>query len=66
MANISGKQPEVSFCPKCKGSLRNIPRSKMKSKGYVRKDGSVSEHTHTYECCACGTRFEINQDRRPE
>ena len=63
MANRTGMQPDVKFCPKCKGDLRNIPRSEMKSQGYVRKDGTVSEHTHTYECFECGTRYEINQDR---
>ena len=63
MANKPGMQPDIKFCPKCKGELSNIPRSEMKSQGYVRKDGTVSEHTHTYECCECGTRFEINQDR---
>lgn len=63
MANKTGEQPDIKFCPKCYGELRNIARSEMKSKGYVRKDGSVSEYTHTYECCVCGTRFEINQDR---
>ena len=34
MANISGVQEDVKFCPKCKGNLRNIPRSEMKSKEY--------------------------------
>ena len=63
MANKPGMQLNVKYCPKCMSELRNIPRSEMKSKGYVRKDGSVSEHTHTYECRSCGTRFEINQDR---
>lgn len=63
MANIPGSQPDIKFCPKCKGDVENIPREKMKSKGYRRKDGSVSENTHTYECKGCKTRFEINQDR---
>jgi hypothetical protein len=63
MANKTGSQPEVKFCPSCKGELRNIPRSEMRSKGHIRKDGSVSEHTHTYECLNCNTRFEINQER---
>jgi len=63
MANKTGVQPDIEFCPKCKGDLRNVPRSEMKSKGYIRKDGSTSEYTHTYECRVCGTRFEINQDR---
>ena len=44
MANKTGVQPDVEFCPKCKGDLRNVPRSEMKSKGYIRKDGSTSEY----------------------
>lgn len=63
MANESGPQPDIKFCPICKGTLRNVPRSEMKSSGYVRKNGTVSEHTHTYQCNKCYTMFEINQDR---
>lgn len=63
MANLPGEQPDIKYCPACKRNLENIPRSKMRSKGYVRRDGTVSEHTHTYECSSCGKRFEINQDR---
>jgi uncharacterized protein with PIN domain len=63
MANLSGPQPDIKFCPVCKADVRNVPRSEMKFQGYVRKDGTVSEHTHTYECLACRERFEINQDR---
>ena len=63
MANLSGPQPEIKYCPICKSDLKNVPRSKMKSKGYVRRDGSVAEHTHTYDCLICSNRFEINQDR---
>jgi uncharacterized protein with PIN domain len=63
MANRTGPQPEVLFCPTCKGELLNIPRVQMKSKGYVRKDGTVSQFTHTYKCKECGNTFEINQDR---
>lgn len=63
MANIPGPQPDVKYCPSCRGELVNVPRSRMKSKGYTRTDGSVSEHTHTYECHECNNRFEINQDR---
>jgi len=65
MANLPGPQPDIKFCPVCKSNLKNVPRSKMKSKGYVRKDGTVSEDTHTYECNCCKNRFEINQDRDP-
>jgi uncharacterized protein with PIN domain len=63
MANLPGPQPYIKFCPICKSNLINVPRSKMKSRGYVRKNGTVSEHTHTYECTNCKNRFEINQDR---
>ena len=63
MANKPGPQPDVKFCPVCKSELRNIPRSEMKSRGYIKKDGKVSEYTHTYECLDCKQRFEINQDR---
>jgi hypothetical protein len=63
MANIPGLQPDIKYCPKCRADLRNVPRNKMKSRGYARKDGTVSEETHTYDCTKCGTRFEINQDR---
>ena len=51
------------FCPRCKGELRNVPRNKMRSPGYTRSDGTVAQHTHTYQCVACSTRFEINQAR---
>ena len=63
MANLPGPQPDIKFCPICKSDLINVPRSKMKSKGYARRDGKVSEHTHTYDCFKCKNRFEINQDR---
>lgn len=64
MANVSGPQADVQFCPKCKGALRNIPRAEMKTR-FRRKVGTVAEHTHTYECtdAGCKARFEINQDR---
>lgn len=63
MANKPGLQPEIKYCPVCKADLENVPRSEMKSAGYVRKNGTVSEHTHTYQCLNCNNRFEINQDR---
>jgi uncharacterized protein with PIN domain len=64
MANVRGPQPDVKFCPRCKGNLRNVPRGEMKSAGHKsRVDGSVSPHTHTYECLLCKTRFEINQNQ---
>jgi uncharacterized protein with PIN domain len=63
MANIRGPQPDIKYCPSCKGDLRNIPRAEMKSRGHVGADGKISEHTHTYQCIACKNTFEINQDR---
>jgi uncharacterized protein with PIN domain len=63
IANVSGAQPDIKYCSICKGNLENVLRSKMKSKGYIRKDGIVSEHTYTYDCLDCKNRFEINQDR---
>ncbi len=63
MANVSGPQPDVKYCPSYKSALRNIPREEMKSVGYLRADGTVSEHTHTYQCITCESTFEINQDR---
>jgi len=63
MANLSGPQPNVLFCPRCKGDLRNVARDEMRSKGYKRKDGTVSQDTHTYECRSCKHRFEINQEQ---
>ncbi len=63
MANKPGPQPDIKYCPICKDELRNVLRCEMKSKGYIRKDGTVSEDTHTYHCKNCNNRFEINQDR---
>lgn len=63
MANVSGPQPDIKYCPVCKSDLINVPRNRMKSIGYVRKDGTVSKHIHTYGCVKCKNRFEINQDR---
>lgn len=63
MANKTGPQLDIKYCPICKEELKNIQREKMKSKGYIRKDGTVSQHTHTYECLKCRNKFEINQDR---
>jgi uncharacterized protein with PIN domain len=64
MANVRGPQPEVKYCPRCKGDMRNVPRAEMRSGGHrSRIDGSVSPHTHTYECVSCHTRFEINQNQ---
>lgn len=64
MANISGKQSDVRYCPACQKELRNVPRCEMKSRGYTRADGTVSPETHTYICSGCGRGFEINQDRK--
>ncbi len=63
MANLPGPQPDIQYCPICRSNLRNVPRNEMRSRRYVRRDGTVSEHTHTYDCTSCNTRFEINQDR---
>ncbi len=63
MANLPGPQPDVQFCPRCKGDLRNVAREEMRSQGYKRKGGTVSPHTHTYECQSCKHRFEINQEQ---
>ena len=63
MANKPGAQPDIKYCPACKANLKNVPRDRMISRGYIRKDGTVSPQTHTYECLKCSTRFEINQDR---
>lgn len=63
MANLTGPQPDIKFCPVCGGKVKNVPRSQMVSSGHKRKDGSVSPHTHTYQCADCGKRFEINQAR---
>lgn len=65
MANLPGQQPMIQFCPICKSELRNVPRDEMTSSGHQRADGTVSEHTHTYECTSneCGVRFEINQQQ---
>lgn len=63
MANISGPQPDVIYCPACKGDLVNIPRDQMQSPGHTRADGTVALDTHTYQCAVCQRRFEINQAR---
>lgn len=63
MANVSGPQPDIKYCPVCKLTLLNVPRDQMKSAGWKRKDGTVSPHTHTYKCTDCKSQFEINQDR---
>jgi hypothetical protein len=63
MANIPGPQPDIQYCPVCKSALVNIPRDKMISRGYKRKDGTVSDYTHSYFCNNCKNRFEINQQR---
>jgi len=61
MANVTGPQPDVKYCPRCRGDLKNVPRSQVK--GYKRKDGTISPYTHTYQCVGCSHRFEINQAR---
>ena len=63
MANTSGQQRDVKYCPACKGNLRNVPRSEMTPRGYTRVDGAASPDTHTYTCLQYGIKFEINQQR---
>jgi len=63
MTNLSGPQPDIKYCPVCKTDLKNVHRNKMKSKGYVKSNGTVSPDTHTYDCPNCNNRFEINQQR---
>lgn len=48
--------------------MRNVSREEIRSRAYRRHDGSVTKHTHTYECTEadCRKRFEINQERRPD
>jgi hypothetical protein len=50
MANQPGPQPDIQYCPVCRGTLINVPREKMISRGYKRRDGTVSKDTHTYAC----------------
>jgi len=63
MANKSGPQPDVKYCPACKAEMRNVPRNRMVSRGHIRKNGTVAPDTHTYRCTApnCGKGFEINE-----
>jgi uncharacterized protein with PIN domain len=63
VANLPGPQPDVQYCPACRSNVRNVPRMEMRSRSYVRRDGTVAEDTHTYECTSCNRRFEINQAR---
>ncbi len=63
MANLTGPQPQVLYCPTCKHDLRNVPREEMRSRPRRRADGTFPTHTHTYECQTCHRRFEINQER---
>nr|WP_288824092.1 hypothetical protein [uncultured Clostridium sp.] len=58
MANITGHQPDIKFCPACGSNhLRNIPRAEMKT------NNKGDKPTHTYECLDCKKGFEINQHR---
>ena len=62
MANISGPQPDVQFCPFCKEALENVLRNKMKTTVKNMSD-EVPRYTHTYHCPKCGRTYEINQHR---
>lgn len=56
MANISGEQPDIKYCPICgEKQLRNIPRNEMKT------NKNSEKPTHTYQCLKCQHGFEINQ-----
>ena len=48
MANKTGHQPDIKYCSIRKEDFKDVSKDKMKSKGYIRKDGTVSQHTHTY------------------
>jgi transposase-like protein len=45
----SGPQPDVKYCPNCKGSLVN-----------VNSRNQVVPDSHRYECKDCKKEFEIN------
>jgi uncharacterized protein with PIN domain len=62
MANISGPQRDVRYCPACRAGLINVPRDKMKTR-VVNRSGDVPLSTHTYVCSQCKKKFEINEDR---
>lgn len=62
MANVSGLQKAVKYCPACKSDLYNVPRDKMKTR-VINRGGTVPQYTHTYVCTQCHEKFEINQDR---
>jgi YgiT-type zinc finger domain-containing protein len=62
MANVPGPQPDIKYCPFCRADLTNVPREQMRY-NYKRKDGTISEDTHSYVCSKCGKKYEINQDR---
>lgn len=64
MANVSGQQSDVQFCPYCKELLINVLRNKMKTTVKNRSD-EVPHYTHTYHCAKCGRTYEINQHRAP-
>ena len=46
MGNFSGPQPDIKYCPIYKADVLNVPKHKMKSKGYVKKMAQLqSIHT---------------------
>ena len=67
MANVTGHQPDIKFCPICKGEIDVVRREDMVSSGYKRVGtGMPAEHTHTYQCQNDPQhKFEINQARPP-
>ena len=46
MANGPGPKQDIKFCPVCKASLRNVPRSEMKSRGYKKRRHGIEAHAH--------------------
>ena len=50
-------------CPVFKGVLNNALRNQMRSRAYVRKEGTIAKITHTYKCLDCNNTFVINQAR---
>jgi len=45
----SGPQPQVKYCPCCKGDVHPIASRKQ-----------PAATSHTYNCSKCGKTFEIN------
>jgi hypothetical protein len=63
MTKTPNPEIDIKYCPFCRESIYNVPRHAMKSRGYIRKDGSISEFTNTYDCMTCKRRFDIKPRR---